>query len=140
MSVQQPDDTFDRAAGGLGHRTPGPTTSDRLIGHRLFLDGVTRPVSLDAAGKQYVVGTDGEAVPGVWVLPPVVPSDPPTATLETTPSAARPPDQTNSTPRGVEQRGYRIDFRRPHESAGDGGGRPCILDGETFRPGPRSPS
>jgi hypothetical protein len=31
---------------------------------------------LDAAGKQYVVGPDGERVPGVWVLPPEIPSDP----------------------------------------------------------------
>ena len=52
---------------------------DRVLGHRLFADGVTRPVRLDAAGKQYVVGPDGGRVPGVWVLPPEVPSDPPPA-------------------------------------------------------------
>ena len=57
---------------------------DPVLGHRLFADGVTRPVRLDAAGKPYVVGPAGERVPGVWVLPPEVPSDPPPAT-ETTP-------------------------------------------------------
>jgi hypothetical protein len=51
--------------------------SDRVIGQRLFVDGVTRSVRLDAAGKQYVVGPDGGRVPGVWVLPPEVPCDPP---------------------------------------------------------------
>jgi hypothetical protein len=38
---------------------------------RRFADGVTRPVSLDAAGKQDVVGPDGGRVSGVW-LPPSV--------------------------------------------------------------------
>jgi len=38
------------------------------------------PVRLDAAGKQYVVGPDGQRVPGVWVLPPEVPPDAPPAT------------------------------------------------------------
>jgi hypothetical protein len=52
---------------------------DPVLGHRLFTDGVSRPVFLDAAGKQHVVGPDGERVPGVWVLPPEVPSDPPPA-------------------------------------------------------------
>jgi hypothetical protein len=51
-----------------------------VIGDRLFADGVNRPVSLDAAGKQYVLGPGGERVPGLWVLPPEVPSDPPPAT------------------------------------------------------------
>jgi hypothetical protein len=55
--------------------TTGGTT-DHVLGYRLFADGVTRSVYLDAAGKQDVVGTDGEPVPGVWVLPPEVPSDP----------------------------------------------------------------
>jgi hypothetical protein len=62
---------------------------DRVLGHRLFADGVTRAVYLDAAGKQYVVGPDGERVPGVWVLPPEVPADPPPAT-ETKPGRQRP--------------------------------------------------
>ncbi len=53
------------------------TVPDPVIGHRLFTDGLTRPVFLDAAGQPYVVGPDGERVPGVWVLPPEVPSDPP---------------------------------------------------------------
>ena len=47
---------------------------DPVIGHRLFADGVSRPVRLDAAGQQDVVGPDGEPVPGVWVLPAEVPS------------------------------------------------------------------
>jgi hypothetical protein len=57
---------------------------DRVIGWRRFTDGQTRPVSLDAAGKQYVQGDDGEAVPGVWLYPPLVPSDPPPAGVEAT--------------------------------------------------------
>jgi hypothetical protein len=40
---------------------------DTVIGQRLFTDGVTRPVYLDPAGKQYVVGPDGERVYGVWL-------------------------------------------------------------------------
>jgi hypothetical protein len=60
-------------------------TNDRIIDHRLFVDGVTRPVRLDAAGKQYVEA-DGERVAGVWVHPPEAPSDPP------------PDDQTSSAP------------------------------------------
>jgi len=35
------------------------TIPDPVLGRRLFTDGVTRPVSLDAAGKPYVVGPDG---------------------------------------------------------------------------------
>jgi hypothetical protein len=50
---------------------PGP-----VLDHRLFTEGVARPVCLDAAGTQDVVGPEGERVPGVWVLPPEVPSDP----------------------------------------------------------------
>jgi hypothetical protein len=53
--------------------------NERIIGHRRFVDGVVRAVRLDAAGKQSVLGPDGERVPGVWVLPPGVPSDPPSA-------------------------------------------------------------
>ena len=50
---------------------------DPVLGHRLFADGVTRAVRLDAAGKRYVVGPDGGRVPGTWVLSPEGPSDPP---------------------------------------------------------------
>ena len=52
---------------------------DPVLGHRLFADGVTRPVRLDAAGKQYVVGPDGQRVHGLWVLPAEVPADEPVA-------------------------------------------------------------
>ena len=38
---------------------------DPVLGHRLFADGVTWSVSLDAAGKQHVVGSDGGRVTGV---------------------------------------------------------------------------
>jgi hypothetical protein len=31
-----------------------------IIRHRLFADGITRAVYLDAAGKQYVVDADGD--------------------------------------------------------------------------------
>jgi len=58
---------------------------DAVLGHRLFADGVTRPVSLDAAGKQDVVGPDGERVTGVWVLPAEAPSDPPAEGKESPP-------------------------------------------------------
>ena len=51
--------------------------SDCVIGDRLFTEGVTRPVSLDAAGKQSVVGPDGGRVPGVRALPEVPPDPPP---------------------------------------------------------------
>ena len=53
---------------------------DPVIGRRLSADGVTRPVYLDTAGKQYVLGPDDERVTGVWVLPPEVLSDPAPAT------------------------------------------------------------
>jgi hypothetical protein len=36
--------------------------NDRIIGHRLFVDGSTRAVYLDAAGKQYVGDADDERV------------------------------------------------------------------------------
>jgi hypothetical protein len=55
---------------------------DRVLGWRRFTDGRTRPVFLDAAGKQYVQDDDGERVPGVWLYPPWVPSDPPPAGVE----------------------------------------------------------
>jgi hypothetical protein len=59
----------------MNDRGPG---HDTVIGHRRFTDGLTRPVRLGIDGKQYVLGPDGERVPGVW-LPPEVPSDPPPA-------------------------------------------------------------
>jgi hypothetical protein len=34
---------------------------DPVIGHRLFADGVTRPIYLEAAGRQDIVGADGGA-------------------------------------------------------------------------------
>jgi hypothetical protein len=37
--------------------------NDRVIGHALFVGGITRTVYLDAADKQYVEG-DGERVIG----------------------------------------------------------------------------
>jgi hypothetical protein len=41
----------------------------RVIGSRLFTDGIERPVSEDAAGRQYVLGHDGELVYGQWLTP-----------------------------------------------------------------------
>jgi hypothetical protein len=32
---------------------------DPVLGHRLFADSVSRAVRLNAAGQQYVLGTDG---------------------------------------------------------------------------------
>ena len=46
---------------------------DPVTGHRLFTDGLTRSVRLDAAGKQDVVGPDGEHIPGLWLPPPEAP-------------------------------------------------------------------
>jgi hypothetical protein len=42
---------------------------DRLIGRRLFPDGLERDVYEDAQGRQYVLNPDGEKVYGVWLLP-----------------------------------------------------------------------
>jgi hypothetical protein len=37
------------------------------IGEVLFVDGVARPVYLDADGRQYVHGDAGKPVYGTWV-------------------------------------------------------------------------
>jgi hypothetical protein len=42
---------------------------DRVIGRRLFTDGIERDVYEDAQGRQYVLDPDGEKVYGVWLLP-----------------------------------------------------------------------
>jgi hypothetical protein len=39
----------------------------RTIGHRLFTDGVTRPVYEDEHGQ--FIEEDGERVDGVWLVP-----------------------------------------------------------------------
>jgi hypothetical protein len=41
----------------------------RVIGHRLFTDGIERDVYEDASGRQYAFGPDGEQVFGQWLLP-----------------------------------------------------------------------
>jgi hypothetical protein len=41
--------------------------SARTIGHRLFTDGVARPVYEDERG-QFIV-EDGERIDGVWLVP-----------------------------------------------------------------------
>ena len=43
------------------------STTDPVIGKRLFVDGIERDVYRDEQG-QYVIGPDGERVYGVWVL------------------------------------------------------------------------
>jgi hypothetical protein len=43
--------------------------SGRVIGRRLFTDGLERDVYEDAAGPQYVLDPDREKVYGVWLLP-----------------------------------------------------------------------
>jgi hypothetical protein len=40
---------------------------DRVVGHRLFTDGIERTVYEDAEGRQYVLGPDGERVDGQWL-------------------------------------------------------------------------
>jgi hypothetical protein len=42
---------------------------DRVIGRRLFTDGIERDVYEDAQGRQYVFGPDGERVYGQWLWP-----------------------------------------------------------------------
>jgi len=44
-------------------------SSDRVIGRRLFTDGLERDVYEDAAGRQYVLDLDGAKVYGVWLWP-----------------------------------------------------------------------
>jgi len=41
----------------------------RIIGRRLFTDGIERDVYEDADDRQWVTGYDGERVDGLW-LPP----------------------------------------------------------------------
>jgi hypothetical protein len=40
------------------------------IGGREFIDGVVRTVHLDPDRQQYIVGSNGEKVYGVWLLAP----------------------------------------------------------------------
>jgi hypothetical protein len=42
--------------------------SDPIIGRRLFVDGIRRPIYEDAGG-QYVLDDDGERVYGVYLIP-----------------------------------------------------------------------
>jgi hypothetical protein len=39
----------------------------KVIGHRLFMDGVARPVHEDERGQ--FIEEDGERVDGVWLVP-----------------------------------------------------------------------
>jgi hypothetical protein len=42
---------------------------DPIIGRRLFVDGIVRPVFLDDGGSQYIIDQDGHTrVYGVWLL------------------------------------------------------------------------
>ena len=41
---------------------------DPIIGRALFIDGIVRPVFIDAAGHQYVIDRDGHTpCYGVWL-------------------------------------------------------------------------
>ena len=43
---------------------------DPIIGRRLFVDGIVRPVFTDDGGAQYVIDLDGHTrVYGEWLLP-----------------------------------------------------------------------
>jgi hypothetical protein len=42
---------------------------DRIVGRRLFTDGVQRPVYEDANGDRFVSDDDGQRIEGVWLLP-----------------------------------------------------------------------
>jgi hypothetical protein len=54
----------DQEGGGNERRGP-----ERVVGRRLFTDGVERDVYEDALGRQYVLDGDGERAYGVWLLP-----------------------------------------------------------------------
>jgi hypothetical protein len=42
--------------------------TDPILGHRLFVDGIARPVFLDeATGRQYVINDDGDRLDGQWL-------------------------------------------------------------------------
>jgi hypothetical protein len=41
-----------------------------IIDYRRFVDGTTRAIFEDVAGRQYVLGNDGELVYGVWQFDP----------------------------------------------------------------------
>jgi hypothetical protein len=56
-----------RAEGAPGEKSM--TGRDSIIGSRLFTDGSCRDVFLGPDGRQYVLGDDGEAVPGIWLVP-----------------------------------------------------------------------
>jgi hypothetical protein len=43
--------------------------TDRVVGRRLFTDGLERDVSEDAQGRPYVLGPHGERVDGQWLWP-----------------------------------------------------------------------
>jgi hypothetical protein len=45
-------------------------TEPRVLGRRLFTDGVEREVYQDAECRQYVLGQDAEVVHGQWLPPP----------------------------------------------------------------------
>ena len=49
------------------------TTDPRIIGRRLFTDGIERDVYEDAEGRQHVIGHAGECVYGTWLAPPDAP-------------------------------------------------------------------
>ena len=55
--------------GFADRRRRGRKNEGRIIGRRLFTDGVEPVAYEDGDGRQYVVGPDGEGVYGVWLLP-----------------------------------------------------------------------
>jgi hypothetical protein len=52
-----------------------------VIGERLFVNDVSRPVYLDESRQQFVVGHDHERVHGVWLLTPEVLDDTPVVVM-----------------------------------------------------------
>jgi hypothetical protein len=71
--------------------------SERVIGYRLFTDGLTRPVYEDERG-QFVV-EDGERIDGVWLVPEDDGADTPLI-VPSAPSALEGEDPTNSSGNG----------------------------------------
>jgi hypothetical protein len=45
------------------------SSTDPIIAHVHFVDGVRRPVFESIDGRQYVLGDDGEPVYGTWFVP-----------------------------------------------------------------------
>lgn len=46
-----------------------PNDADAIVGSRPFIDGSTRPVYLDANGRQYILDHGDTPIHGTWLQP-----------------------------------------------------------------------